>query len=261
MGLVGNEWGPADFAAVNGNNGYGNNDGFGGGALYLLLVLFFFAMMFGGGFGWGGGFGMGAGNGGGGVTYVDNAVQRGFDQQAVMGGINGITSGINGIQQAICGVNQNMMNGFSQAEIAENARQMGYMNQMFGLQGQLTEGLFENRLASERLANVVQTENCADRQVVSDGFRDLQTYIDGKFQRLSDQQYEARIADLERQLNRADNIAARSNDRDAIINGVYNRLNECPVGTTPVYGEQPIFTCRGNNGGCGCGCGNGFNGF
>lgn len=41
-----------------------------------------------------------------------------------------------------------------------------------------------------------------------------------------------------------------SNEVDAL----YNRLNNCPVPTTPVYGRTPIFTC--NNNGCGCGCGN-----
>jgi hypothetical protein len=40
-----------------------------------------------------------------------------------------------------------------------------------------------------------------------------------------------------------------SNEVDAL----YNRLNSCPVPTTPVYGRTPIFTCNGNSG-CGCGC-------
>ena len=35
------------------------------------------------------------------------------------------------------------------------------------------------------------------------------------------------------------------------VDQLYNRLNTCPVPTTPVYGRTPIFTC--NNGGCGCG--------
>ena len=37
------------------------------------------------------------------------------------------------------------------------------------------------------------------------------------------------------------------------VDQLYNRLNNCPVPSTPVYGRTPIFTC--NNG---CGCGNGF---
>ena len=39
------------------------------------------------------------------------------------------------------------------------------------------------------------------------------------------------------------------------VDQLYNRLSNCPVPSTPVYGRTPIFTC-GNNGG-GCGCGNG----
>lgn len=34
------------------------------------------------------------------------------------------------------------------------------------------------------------------------------------------------------------------------VDALYNRLNNCPVPTTPVYGRTPIFTC---NNGCGCG--------
>ena len=37
------------------------------------------------------------------------------------------------------------------------------------------------------------------------------------------------------------------------VDALYNRLNNCPVPTTPVYGRTPIFTCQNN--GCGCNCG------
>ena len=39
--------------------------------------------------------------------------------------------------------------------------------------------------------------------------------------------------------------------QNAEVDALYNRLSNCPVPSTPVYGRQPIFTC-GNNG-CGCG--------
>lgn len=42
----------------------------------------------------------------------------------------------------------------------------------------------------------------------------------------------------------------------AEVDALYDRLNNCPVGTVPVYGRQPIFSC--NNNSCGCGCGSGF---
>ena len=35
------------------------------------------------------------------------------------------------------------------------------------------------------------------------------------------------------------------------VDALYNRLNNCPVPTTPVYGRTPIFTCQQNQ--CGCG--------
>ena len=38
----------------------------------------------------------------------------------------------------------------------------------------------------------------------------------------------------------------------AITSNIYNELKNCPVGTVPVFGNQPIFTCSNNNG-CGCG--------
>ena len=67
---------------------------------------------------------------------------------------------------------------------------------------------------------------------------------------------------LQNQLNMA-NLAASQTAQNALIqqgfsnevDALYNRLNTCPVPTTPVYGRTPIFTC--NNNGCGCGCGNG----
>ena len=39
------------------------------------------------------------------------------------------------------------------------------------------------------------------------------------------------------------------------VDALYNRLSNCPVPTTPVYGRTPIFTCNNNSG---CGCNNGF---
>jgi hypothetical protein len=39
------------------------------------------------------------------------------------------------------------------------------------------------------------------------------------------------------------------------VDALYNRLKNCPVGTTPVYGNQPIFTCPQTVNSCGCGCG------
>ena len=69
-----------------------------------------------------------------------------------------------------------------------------------------------------------------------------------------------RIADLQRQLSEANRSASQTAQNAFIQQGfsnevdqLYNRLNSCPVPTTPVYGRTPIFTCNQNT--CGCGCG------
>lgn len=85
--------------------------------------------------------------------------------------------------------------------------------------------------------------------------------------KLTQQELDAKndiIANLRSQLNMADLKASQVSQNAFISQGfanevdaLYNRLNSCPVPTTPVYGRTPIFTCNGNNvGGCGCNCGN-----
>lgn len=281
-----------------GGSGFG---GWGGDNGWWIILLFLFALG-----GWGNGFG--GGYGGGTMPYImsntTNAdVQRGFDQQSVMFGINGLQSGISGlstqlcnstadIQQSLCngfaGVNATVSSGFANAETAANARQMANMNQAFGAQTAMMQGFnslgsqfadccCENRLGLADLKYTVATENCADRTQAMQNTRDIidsqtrgtQAIIDKLCQLELDgvkAQVEAkndRISELQTQLNMA-NLAASQTAQNALIqNGfanevdaLYNRLNSCPVPTTPVYGRTPIFTC--NNNGCGCGCGSNF---
>ena len=77
---------------MGGNGGFG--DAWGGNGFFWILILFFFAM-----FGGWGGYGANAG-GNAGMGYIPymntgNEVQRGFDQSAIMGGLNGIQNAIN----------------------------------------------------------------------------------------------------------------------------------------------------------------------
>ena len=73
-----------------------------------------------------------------------------------------------------------------------------------------------------------------------------------------------KIEELERQLAQKDrelqtaNFNASQTAQTAALrlalenqnNEFYQRLSDCPIPTTPVYGRTPIFTC---NNGCGCG--------
>ena len=244
--------------------GYGNGGMFGmdGGWWIILLLLCL-------GGGWGNGFG---GFGGGmfpwmmgGQVNTNNDIQRGFDQAAIISGITGVqnavTSGIGDIQTALCGCFANVQNGFAQAEIAANARQMAGMNQNFGIQtaiagvGTATQaGLADLKYTIANEACATRAASSADRQMIMDKLCQLE--LDGVKAELASAQRE-NVA-LQNQLNMASFKASQIEQNAFIqqglnneVDALYNRLSNCPVPSTPVYGRTPIFTCGGN--GCGCG--------
>ena len=244
-----------------GNGGFGN--GFGSDGWWILLLILFAG-------GWNNN-GFGGGNMGGFAPYaIDTGVQRGFDQAAVMAGIGDINAGIFGIQNSLCngfaGVNQTVSNGFAQAEIANNARQMADMQQMFGLQSALQNCCCENRASIADLKYTVATENCADRtqslmntrDIIENQTRNTQAILD----KLCSQEIEnlkTANQNLRDQLNQSVLRESQTAQNAFIQNGferevdaLYNRLNTCPVPSMPVYGRTPIFTCGSQNG-CGCG--------
>lgn len=262
--------------------GYGNSIGWGGDGSFWIIILFLFAMF--GNNGWGG-----WGGNGGMMPYMMNNttnadVQRGFDQQAVMGGISGIQSGINGISTQLCNgfasVNAGVANGFAQAEIANNARQMANMNQLNTIAMNQQNALCDNRANIADLKYTVATEACSDRQAVTSALYDVTTAnaantqqlmntINNGIQSINDKLCALELDGVKNELAKAnrDNAALQSqlavSNQNALIqqgfanevDNLYNRLNNCPVPTTPVYGRTPIFTCN-NQGNAGCGCGN-----
>ena len=206
---------------------------------------------------------------------------------------NSVTSGFGDVQLGIAGVNQNICqtgNSIVGAVTgAQNAlAQQMYSNQfadlersfaaqtattagMNGIQSQLAQCCCDNRLATESLRATVLSENCADRYEAANNTRDIidnqsrgiQTILD-KLCALELDGYKRENDQLRSQLNNA-NLAASQAAQNAFISqgfanevdALYNRLNTCPVPTTPVYGRTPIFTCGGNSVGCGC-SGSGF---
>lgn len=181
--------------------GYGmGNDGgmFGGNWMWFLLI--WFAM-----FGWGGN---GFGNGfGGGNCGVGNEVQRGFDHQAVMNGVSGILPAV--------------QNGFAQAEIAANNRQMADMQQNFAIQSSLQQCCCENRAATADLKYTMATEgantraNCdANSQKIMDKLCQLE--LDG-----IKQNYENRIAGMQNTID-----ALRSENQNARNSAAFNALGD-----------------------------------
>lgn len=241
----------ADVAAVTG--GYGNGNGFfGGDGAWWLIILLLFANN-----GWGNGFGFGGGM----MPFAmgQNDVQRGFDQQAIMGGLTGITSALS--------------TGFANAEISRCNAQANTLQAMNSLAMGLQNCCCENRAGLADLKYTVATEACADRTTVTDGVRDLMaanaantqslinstnagfnTIMDKICQLELDGKNE-RIAELQAQLNEA-NRRASQNDQTAQIlasqaaqtAAIEQYLRPVP---SPAYIVQNPNCCPQNYG-CGC---------
>lgn len=243
-----------------GGGGYGFGDN-----LFWIIVLFLFAFM-------GNGFGNGFG-GGNAMPFMLNQgtnadVQRGFDQQAVMNGLNGINAGINALAQGQCtgfaGVTAAVNGGFSSAEIAANGRQMANMQQLFNAQTAIDGRLdtlamnqqnfcCENRAAVADVKYTIAQEAAATRsntdtkvQMVMDKLCQLE--LDG-----IKQNYENRIAGMQ---NTIDALRGQVSDarfdasQTAQTANIVRQLDPTPV---PAYPVQ-------NPNGCGCNNGLGWNG-
>ena len=236
MAFVDNNGGlsAADVAAVTGNNS--NGFGWGGDGSWWLLVLFLFAFS---GNGWGNGFG----GGNGAIPYMlnnttNNDVQRGFDQQAIMNGITGITSAIS--------------NGFANAEISRCNSQANLMQSLNTIAMNQQNCCCENRAAIADLKYTIATEACADRAAVKDG---VQTILDTLCQDKIDAKNE-KIAELQNQLTLANLAASQGAQTAAILAGqdrqtatLEQYLAPNPV---PAYVVQNPNCCSQNYGSCGC---------
>lgn len=242
--------------------------------MWWIILLF---LVFGNGYGGYGNRQGGGPSGGGDALYPwMNQAQNNWEGVSTIQ--NSLTNGFAGVNQALCNGFAGVQNGFAQAEIAANARQMADMQENFALQSQLAQCCCDNRAATADLKYTVATENCADRTAAAQNTRDIidaQTRgtqaildklcaleLDGVKNQLAQAQRDN--VGLQNQLNMAALRESQTAQNAFIQQGfanevdqLYNRLNNCPVPTTPVYGRTPIFTCNGNNG-CGCGCGNGF---
>ena len=279
---------PADFSAVMGGNnrGYG---GFGDGQGWWVLLLFLFAMNG----GWNnGGFGGGRwnNNGDGALPYMmtestQAAVQNGFNQQGIQSGINSL--------------NQTVANGFADAAVARcnaqtttlqalsnnqmglyqtlNANQNANTAAMNQLAMNLQQCCCDNRQATSDLRFTIAQENCADRQAINTGVRDIianqtantqalinsqtqgfqaiqdklcQLELDSYKQKVTDQA--AEIVALKGAISQTAQTAQIIQDNNAQTANLIRAINPAPVPSYQV--PNPYTGCCGNQGFYGCGC-------
>ncbi len=253
------------------NGGFGNFGGDWGWIILLLLIA---------GNGWGGfgGYGMGGFAADGAMLYpwMNQAeiTTSGFQNAQLGNQLTSIQSDLGDIQTQLC-------SGFAGIEQGANARQIANMQQAFNSQTAITGAITdlsrqqadcccENRLATCQTQNIVQNEGNATRFADANNTRDIITNQTANTQAILDKLCQLELDGYKRENDalRTQLTQAQVNERFASqnalmqqgfsdeVDALYNRLNNCPVPSTPVYGRTPIFTC--NNNGCGCGCNGSF---
>ena len=258
-------------APMYGNNG---GFGMGGDWSSWIILFLIFGMFGGWGNGFGGGFGGGFDCGLYPWMNNSNQINGGFRDQmlntSIQGIQNGITTGFGDVQNALCGgfagVNASI-NGAQNAISAQMytnqisdlersfAAQTAQMQGMNGLQSQLAQCCCDNRAATADLKYTVASENCQDRtqslmntrDIIDSQTRGTQAILD-KLCALELDGVKSQLAaaqreniGLQNQVNMATMQASQTAQTAQIlagqaaeIDGVYNRLKNCPVGTYPV---------------------------
>lgn len=254
--------------------GYGSGmGGFGGDWGWIILLL----LCAGGGWGGFGGFG---GFGGmqlgydfpwllNGQQQISNNTNDGFRDAQLHDSVTSVRDGVSSLATQLCGccgdIQQTLCSGFAGTTAA-----------VTGAQNAISQQLYSNELASLNRSFAEQTANTAGfngvqstlcdirygsatntRDIIESQTRGTQAILD-KLCALELDGYKREADNLRQQLNMAQLAASQTAQNAFIAQGfsdevdaLYNRLNSCPVPTTPVYGRTPIFTCQQ---GCGCGC-------
>jgi hypothetical protein len=277
-------------APMYGNNGGGWGNGFGGDGWWIILLLLLCGNGMWGGFGGINGFGGGLGidfpwllNG---QNNINSNVNDGFRDAQLHDSVTSVRDGISALATQLCGccgdIQNSLCSGFAGVTASVNNAQNAIAQQMYGNTIADLERSFAAQTATMNGFNGVNagiadvrytlaSEGCATRENSTQNTQGILNAINGGIQSIKDQLCQDKIdakndeiATLRQQIAMKDLAASQTAQNAFIAQGfsnevdqLYNRLNSCPVPTTPVYGRTPIFTCN-NNSGCGCGCNGGF---
>lgn len=179
----------ADIAAVT-----RNDDSFGGNGAWWVIILLFALF---------GGFGRYGGYGGGenivsGPLATQSDVQRGFDQQTLIGKIDGQTYGIADLGYAIntglqnaelsrCNMTASLTNMIHSNEVAD-------MQRDFAIQTALSDCCCQNREAISQVRFDNQTNTCAITTAIKDAVKDIIANDNANYRSLHDENVAAQIA-------------------------------------------------------------------
>lgn len=271
--------------------GYGNNGGFGGfggdwGWIILLLLC--------ANGGWGGFGGFGGMGGFGGAMWdfpwlingqqgINSNVSDGFRDAQLHDSVTSVRDGVSALATQLCnccgdmqmsianstaGIQNSLCSGFAGTTAAITGAQNAISNQLYNNEIASLNRSFAEQTANTAGFNGVQSGLCDIRYGNANNTRDILTALTAGVQSIKDQLCQDKIdakndeiAKLRQEVLYARGQASQDVQTARIlagqaseIDGVYNRLKNCPVPSMPVYGMQPVFTCQPQQS-CGCGCG------
>ena len=243
----------ADIAAVTGNN-RDNGGMWGNGAWWIVILLIF---------GWGGFGGNGWGGNGAGNGYTDAAIQRGFDNQAVVSKLDGINNGICSLgydQLAqMNGINTNILQTGFGIQQAINADTVSGMQNTNAIQSTLTNMAAQNascccetqRQIERGFADTnynMATQACQTRQAIADSTRSILDYLcQDKIATL-----QAENNDLRRAASQDRQNALLTTAMTAQTNQIINAVNPTAIPAYVVPNPNAYAYGCGCNQSCGC---------
>lgn len=271
-----------------GSNNNGMN-GWGGDWIWILVV---FALLFGwGNNGWGNN---SVGNGGTvpymvGSTYTDSAIQRGFDNQAVISKLDGINNGLcdgfyavntsilnaqSGIQNSLCqgfnSVNTNIMQGNFGLQNAINSAAVANMQGQNAIQTQISDCCCATQRAIDGVNYNMATNTCAITNQMNNNARDIIESQNAGTRAILDYLCQDKISTLQSENQALRLSASQANQNNVLMAAMdANKAEilrktgaECPTAAYIVQPPQPVtfptnccgtvnYAGYGNNG-CGC---------
>lgn len=274
--------------AYGGGYGQGGFGGFGGDLSWIILLV----LLCGGGWGGFGGFGGMGGFGGAmwdfpwlinGQQQISNNTNDGFRDAQLHDSVTSVRDGVSNIATQLCnccgdmqmsianstaGIQNSLCSGFAGVNASINGAQSAISNQLYNNEIASLNRSFAEQTANTAGFNGVQSSLCDIRYGNATNTRDILTALTSGVQSIKDQLCQDKIdakndeiAQLRQEVLYARGQASQDVQTARIlagqaseIDGVYNRLKNCPVPSMPVYGMQPVFTCQPQQS-CGCGCG------
>lgn len=175
----------------------------------------------------------GYGNNGREATATQADIQRGFDTQAVISKLDGISNGLcdgfyavnNGMQTGFNGIQMNMMQGNFGLQQAINANNIAAMQNANALQTQLADCCCQNKQGQAQIMYNMATDTCAITTAINNQTQAIMQNDNNNYRALHDEM-----------------VANRMADKDEIIAQLRTQLNQCTLATSQQAQNQYLIS-------------------